>query len=242
MGDNLPDHIGIIPDGNRRWAAIKGVSKIEGHQAGADRMHQVVDNLIRLGVKYLTIWGFSTDNWNRDDDEVRSILNLLELWIKKDISWLHENNVRLRHIGRLRELPQSLQDAIKSAEAPTEHNSGMTLNLAFNYSGRAEIVDAVRRLIADRVPGELVDEAMVSRYLYTDGTPDVDLVIRTANELRLSNFMLWQTAYSEYYFSPVLWPDFDVVELEKAVKAYSDRHRRFGGDWRCFSDRLHNNS
>jgi len=230
MGDNLPGHIGIIPDGNRRWAAIKGVSKIEGHQAGADRMHHIVDNLILLGVKYLTLWGFSTDNWRRDKNEVRSIFNILELWIKKDSSWLHENNVRLRHIGRLHELPQSLQDAIKSTVDKTGHNSGLTLNLAFNYSGRAEIVDALRRLIADKVPQDLIDEAMVSRYLYTDGTPDVDLVIRTADELRLSNFMLWQTAYSEYYFSPVLWPDFDDVELEKALRAYSERHRRFGGD------------
>lgn len=229
MAGNLPSHIGIVPDGNRRWAAIKGVSKIGGYRAGADRMHQVVDNLIRLGVKYLTLWGFSTDNWKREEDEVHSIFNILELWIKKDSSWLHENNVRLRHIGRLRELPQNLQDIIESAVAKTSYNSGMTLNLAFNYSGRAEIVDAVRRLIADRVPGELVNEAIVSRYLYTDGIPDVDLVIRTADELRLSNFMLWQTAYSEHYFSPILWPDFDIVELQKALRAYSERHRRFGG-------------
>src|SRR4030042_1247933 len=119
MGDNLPGHIGIIPDGNRRWAAIKGVSKIEGHQAGADRMHQVVDNLIRLGVKYLTLWGFSTDNWKRDEDKVHSIMNLLELWIKKDTPWIHENNVRLKHIGQLRGLPQSLQETIISAVAKT---------------------------------------------------------------------------------------------------------------------------
>jgi len=230
MRDNLPGHIGIIPDGNRRWATIRGVPKIEGHQAGADKMHQVVDNLIRLGVKYLTVWGFSTDNWQRDEDEVRSIFNILELWIKKDSTWLHENNVRLRHIGRLHELSQSLQDTIKSAVDKTAYNSGMTLNLAFNYSGRAEIVDAMRRLVADRVSQDLIDEAMASHYLYTDGTPDVDLVIRTAGELRLSNFMLWQTAYSEYYFSPVLWPDFDVVELEKAIKAYGERHRSFGGE------------
>jgi undecaprenyl diphosphate synthase len=230
MEHNLPAHIGIIPDGNRRWAAINGVSKIEGHQAGADRMHDIVDNLIRLGVTYLTLWGFSTDNWKRDVDEVCNIMNLLELWIKKDTPWIHENNVRLKHIGRLHQLPHSLQETIISAVAKTGHNSGMTLNVAFNYSGRAEIVDALRRLIADRVPQDIVDEAMISRYLYTDGAPDVDLIIRTAGDLRLSNFMLWQTAYSEYYFSPVLWPDFDDAELEKALMAYSERHRRFGGE------------
>ena len=230
MTDNLPRHIAIVPDGNRRWAAMKGVPKIEGHQAGADRMHQVVDNLIQLGVKYLTIWGFSTDNWKRTSEEVQSLLMILQLWIEKDTPWLHENGVRLKHIGRLHELPQSLQDAIRLAVALTHYNSGMTLNLAFNYTGRAEIVDAVRRLIADGVPWELVDEQMVNHNLYTNGTPDVDLVIRTADEFRLSNFMLWQTAYSEYYFTPVFWPDFDRLELEKAIKSYNQRRRRFGGD------------
>jgi len=208
---------------------MKGLTKVEGHRLGAERMHQVVDALIPL-VKYLTVWGFSTDNWKRDDDEVRSIFHLLELWIRKDTPWLHQNNVRLKHIGRLPELPQGLQDAIKSAVALTRDNSGMTLNLAFNYSGRAEIVDALRCLIAEGLPCELVDEAMVSRHLYTDGTPDVDLVIRTAGEFRLSNFMLWQTAYSEYYFTEALWPDFDRLELEKALVAYRQRDRRFGGD------------
>jgi undecaprenyl diphosphate synthase len=230
MADSLPVHIGIIPDGNRRWAALKGKSQIEGHQAGADRMHQVVDNLIGVGIKYLTLWGFSTDNWKRDDCEVRSIMDLLELWIRQDTPWLHASNVKLKHIGRLFELPQGLQSALNSAVALTKQNTGMLLNLAFNYSGRAEIVDALRRIIADRVPEDMVDESMISRYLYTDHTPDVDLVIRTANELRVSNFMLWQAAYSEYYFSPALWPDFDVIELKKALAAYSERHRRFGGD------------
>jgi len=236
MVDNLPVHIGIIPDGNRRWAAAKGVPKIEGHRAGAERMHQVVEDLVKLGIGYLTVWGFSTDNWKRDDDEVCSIFDLLELWIRKDTPWLHQNNVRLRHIGRLYELPESLQDAVKSAVALTVQNSGMTLNLAFNYSGRAEIVDAVRRLIDS---GRLwepamscpqLDENLFSRYLYTDGTPDVDLVIRTAGEFRLSNFMLWQTAYSEYYFTEALWPDFNKEELDKALAAYTQRRRRFGGD------------
>ena len=230
MADNLPQHIAIIPDGNRRWAARKGVPNIEGHQTGADRMHNVVEWLIPLGIKYLTVWGFSTDNWKRTSDEVQSLFKVLQLWIEKDTPWLHENNVRLKHIGRLQELPVGLQEAIGQAVALTGHNSGMTLNLAFNYTGRAEIVDAVRRLIADGAPWELVDEQMVNHNLYMNGTPDVDLVIRTADEFRLSNFMLWQTAYSEYYFTPVFWPDFDAIELEKALKSYSERKRRFGGD------------
>jgi undecaprenyl diphosphate synthase len=209
---------------------MKGVPKIEGHRAGAERMHQVVDNLVHLGVKYLTVWGFSTDNWKRSQDEVADIFTLLQLWIEKDTPWLHENGVRLRHIGRFHELPQSLQGAISQAVALTSHNTGMGLNLAFNYTGRAEIVDAIRRLINDKVRGEQVDESLVRRYLYTDGMPDVDLVIRTADEFRLSNFMLWQTAYSEYCFTPVFWPDFDAIELEKALKSYSERKRRFGGD------------
>ena len=225
-----PAHIAIVPDGNRRYAQAKGIPRIEGHRAGAQRMHEVVESLVQLGVKYLTVWGFSTDNWKRDKEEVESIFALLGLWIQQDTPWLHANRVRLKHIGRLHELPPSLQCIINDALDLTKGNSGMTLNLAFNYTGRAEIVDALRRLIAEGLPWERVDEATVSRYLYTDGTPDVDLVIRTASEFRLSNFMLWQTAYSEYYFSPALWPDFDVVELEKALKAYSERHRRFGGD------------
>lgn len=224
-----PAHIAIVPDGNRRYAHDKGIPRIAGHRAGAQRMHEVVDNLIQLGVKYLTVWGFSTDNWKRENEEVDSLFSLLGLWIQQDTPWLHANGVRLMHIGRLQELPQKLQYTINQAMGITENNIGMTLNLAFNYTGRAEIVDAIRQLVAMPIPGELIDEAMVSRYLYTDGMPDVDLVIRTAGEFRLSNFMLWQTAYSEFYFTEALWPDFDKLELEKALVAYRERDRRFGG-------------
>jgi undecaprenyl diphosphate synthase len=228
--DNLPQHVALIPDGNRRWAAMHNLPALEGHRAGADRMHYVVDEFIRLGLKYLSLWGFSTDNWKRSDSEVLSIFTLLQLWIEKDTPWLNENRVRLKHIGRLHELPHGLQEAIRVAVALTAYNSGMTLNLAFNYSGRTEIVDAVRGLIADRVPCERIDEDLFSQYLYTNGIPDVDLVIRTADELRVSNFMLWQTAYAEFFFTPVFWPDFDKLELEKALAAYQQRRRRLGGD------------
>lgn len=230
MSNNLPNHIAIIPDGNRRWADMKGLPRLWGHKVGAERMHQVVDRLLQVGIKYLTLWGFSSDNWKRKDEEVQGLLNLLQLWIEKDTPWLHENGVRLRHIGHLYELPQGLQGAISQAGALTSHNPGMILNLAFNYTGRAEIIDAVNKLLSEWAHTDYINENQFSRYLYTDGIPDVDLVIRTAGEYRMSNFMLWQTAYSEYYFSNVFWPDFDAIELEKALKAYSERDRRYGGD------------
>ena len=228
-------HIGIIPDGNRRWATEHGVSPLEGHQRGAETMHTTVEHLIAQGIKYLTVWGFSADNWKRSDREVSNLFHLLTAWIEKDTPWLNSRGVRLRYIGRFQELPQDLQLPINKAMELTSENTGMTLTLAFNYGGRAEIVDAVRRLIdagipSHRIPPREIDETFFSRYLDTDGMPDVDLVIRTAGEIRLSNFLLWQTAYSEFYFTEVLWPDFDTKELEKALHVYSERRRRFGGD------------
>lgn len=231
---NLPTHIAIAPDGNRRWAKEQGVPALEGHQRGAEATHNVVDCLIGR-VQYLTVWGFSADNWRRSGSEINNLFHLLAAWIEKDTPWLNSRGVRLRHIGRLQELPRDLQVAINKAAELTSGNTGMTLTLAFNYCGRAEIVDAVRRLIdagipSHWIPPQEIDEKFFSRYLYTDGMPDVDLVIRTAGEYRLSNFLLWQTAYSEFYFSDVLWPDFDILELEKALKVYAERKRRFGGD------------
>ena len=227
-------HIALIPDGNRRWAKEHGLPALEGHIAGAEVMHTVVEHLI-TEVKYLTLWGFSTDNWRRSPDEVATIFQLTQEWIEKETPWLNSQGVRLRHIGRLQQLPDYLQLAINKAVELTSSNNGMTLTLAFNYSGQVEIVDAVRRLIdagipSHRIPPREIDESFFSRYLYTDGMPDVDLVIRTAGEFRLSNFMLWQTAYSEYYFTELLWPDFDTKELERALNTYSERKRRFGGD------------
>jgi len=227
---NMPNHIALIPDGNRRWAKLHDVPPLEGHQAGAKTMHRVVDYLANRGIKYLTLWGFSTDNWKRSHDEVSSLFQLLAGWIEGDAPWLNTNGVQLRHIGRFDEVPQFLQLAINKAVELTQNNNGMTLTLAFNYGGRGELVDAVRRLIDKGIPSHLVDEKRFSSCLYTNGMPDVDLVIRTADEFRLSNFMLWQTAYSEYFFTEALWPDFGVEELEKALKAYSERKRRFGGD------------
>ena len=192
-------------------------------------MHNVIDCLIGRQIKYLTVWGFSIDNWKRSQEEIASLFRLLARSIDRDTPWLNRHGVRLCHIGRIGSLPHSLQLAINYAVELTKNNTAMTLNLAFNYSGRAEIVDAVQRLLESPHPVGL-DEEVFSRYLYTDGMPDVNLVIRTAGEFRLSNFLLWQTAYSEFYFTPVLWPDFDTTELERALLSYSERQRHFGGD------------
>ncbi|MBA7636600.1 Isoprenyl transferase [subsurface metagenome] len=224
-------HVALVPDGNRRWAKEHRVPALVGHQRGAEAMHNVVDYLIDHQVRYLTVWGFSTDNRKRSEDEVKNIFNLLRLWIEKDTPWLYKEGVRLKHIGRLHELPSNLQDVMLTAEDLTRQNSGLTLNLAFNYTGRAEIVDTVRRIITDGPPiVASIDEGFIASYLDTSGMPDVDLVIRTAGEFRFSNFMLWQTAYSELYFTDLLWPDFTTEELEKALQNYSERKRRFGGD------------
>jgi undecaprenyl diphosphate synthase len=227
--NHIPIHVAIIPDGNRRWARKNGLPRLRGHEVGGDRMFQAVEHLMKLGVRFVTVWGFSTDNWKRKDDEVFSLFKLLESWINKITSWAQDNEVRLKYIGRLQELPDNLQNVIQKAITLTENNQGLTLNLAFNYTGRIEIIDAVNKLIAEH-PANQVDENTFSRYLYTGNTPDVDLVIRTAGEFRISNFMLWQIAYSEFYIASVYWPDFDTKELDKALAAYSERIRTMGGD------------
>ncbi|MBA7631764.1 Ditrans,polycis-undecaprenyl-diphosphate synthase ((2E,6E)-farnesyl-diphosphate specific) [subsurface metagenome] len=223
-------HIAIVPDGNRRWAQLHRIPDLEGHQAGADAMHRVVEQAIKSKLKYLTIWGFSSDNWKRDEAEVESLFQVLTQWLKKDAPWLNSEGVRLRYIGRFGELPQYLKPAIQRALALTLSNEGLTLTLAFNYSGRVEIIDAIHKWLSDATAPSYLDEAVFSHYLYTDGMPDVDLVIRTAGEFRLSNFLLWQTAYSEFYFTPVLWPDFKKSDFRKALSEFADRKRRFGGD------------
>lgn len=224
------NHIAIIPDGNRRWAKLHGVTALEGHRRGTEAMRAAVKYLLGHQIKHLTLWGFSQDNWRRSQEEVLSIFQLLAIWIEKETPWAHSQGVRLCHLGRLDQLPEYLRTAVMEAAAITKDNSRMVLNVAFNYTGRAEIVEAIQRLINENVPAASIDESMVSRYLYTNNTPDVDLIIRTAGEFRLSNFLIWQTAYSEYYFTPVLWPDFNEKELGKALAAYGQRKRRFGGD------------
>lgn len=225
----LPNHIAIVPDGNGRWAERRGLPRLSGHRAGADNMRRMVKYLNEYPIKYLTLYGFSTENWTRPEEEVRGLFQILEEFIDKCAQEIHERGVQLRHLGRLNELPQSLQLAIDRAVELTKNNTGMILNVAFNYGGRAEILDAVRRLLADRVKPQNIDEELFSSYLYSAGLPNVDLLIRTGDETRLSNFLIWQTAYSEYHFTTVLWPDFGKKDIDKALLSYSRRERRFGG-------------
>jgi len=225
----LPNHIAIIMDGNGRWAKQRGLPRLEGHQAGVENMRSAIEYFNKLQLKYLTLYGFSTENWSRPEEEIVGLLHLLEEIIDKETLKLHRRGVRLRHLGQLDRLPQNLQVAINRAVELTKNNTGLNLSFALDYGGRTEIVDAVRRLIAEGIPPEKIDEKLFNSYLYTAGLPEVDLVIRTGGELRISNFLIWQAAYSEYYFTPVLWPDFGKKEIDQALLSYSQRQRRFGG-------------
>ena len=224
----MPTHIAIIMDGNGRWAKQRGLPRLEGHRAGVENLRRVVEYFAEHQLKYLTLYGFSTENWRRPRGEIKGLLNLLREVIDWDTKKLHEKGIRLRHLGRLDGLPRLLQRRVKKAIELTRNNTGMTLSFAFNYGGRTEILDAVRRLVKEATPAEAIDEPLFNSYLYTRDLPDPDLIIRTGGEMRLSNFLLWQSAYSELYFTPVLWPDFDEEEIEKALIAYSKRERRFG--------------
>jgi undecaprenyl diphosphate synthase len=225
----LPNHIAFIMDGNGRWAEQRGLPRLEGHRAGIENTRSVIKCLGEYHIKYVTLYSFSTENWNRPKNEVNGLLKILGESIEKETAELHKNGVRLRHIGRLERLPQSLILAIEMAIELTKNNTEMTLSLAFDYGGRAEILDAVCNIIAKDTPPQDINEKLFNSYLYTADLPDVDLVIRTGGDLRISNFLLWQSAYSEYYFTKVLWPDFNAKEVEKALISYSRRQRRFGG-------------
>ncbi|MBN1693252.1 MAG: di-trans,poly-cis-decaprenylcistransferase [Dehalococcoidales bacterium] len=225
----LPQHIAFIMDGNGRWGERRGLSRLDGHRAGVKNIRPTIKSLHSKGVKYVTLYAFSTENWNRPADEVTGILNLVEEIMVVESQELHKNGVRLRHIGSLEGIPAKLQGLINDALKLTAANTSMTLGVAFNYGGRAEIIEAVRRIIQSGTKPAELNEKKFRDYLYTADFPDVDLVIRTGGELRSSNLLIWQTAYSEYYFTPVLWPDFNEEELEKALQAYSQRERRFGG-------------
>lgn len=225
----LPRHVAIILDGNGRWAEKRGLPRLSGHRAGVKNLRLILKALGKHGIEYVTLYAFSTENWNRPADEVNGLFGILTEVVGRETRELHKNGVRIRHIGRLEGLPEGVRKSIKKAVKLTENNQGMMLVVALNYGGRAEILDAMRRINEDKIPAGDIDENVFSQYLYTAGLPDVDLIIRTSGEMRTSNFLIWQSAYSEYYFTPVLWPDFDEAELEKALLAYSQRQRRFGG-------------
>lgn len=219
-------HLGIIMDGNRRWAREHGLPAFEGHRAGYGKVEEVAKWCQETGIKYLTLFAFSTENWQRSKDEVALLMQLLNLAFTKDIRKLHESNVRVRVIGKRQSLPEGLQKAIENAEALTEKNFGFNLNLAISYGGRQEIVDAFNRILKE--PPQAITEEVITRNIYTSGMPDPDLVIRTSGELRTSGFLLWQSAYAELYFTNKYWPEFSKEDFEAALGDFTDRQRRFG--------------
>jgi undecaprenyl diphosphate synthase len=225
----VPTHVAIIMDGNGRWALARGLPRLAGHRAGTENLRRIIEACVEFGVRYLTIYAFSTENWGRPMEEVQGLLRILEDVIDRELKELHEQGVQLHHIGRLDRLSQKLQRKVLHAIEYTRNNKRLVLNVAFNYGGRDEIVCAIQRIIEDGVkPGEVTND-LVNHYLFTAGAPDPDLIIRTSGELRGSNFLIWQGAYSEWYFTPTFWPDFDREELLRALQEYAQRERRYGG-------------
>ncbi len=224
----IPTHVAIIMDGNGRWATRRGQPRLAGHHAGTENIRRVLESAVEFGVKVMTLYAFSTENWGRPEDEVHGLLEILEDTIVREVPELNQNGVQLRHVGNLEGISDHMRQAVQSAVALTKGNDRIILNVAFNYGGRAEILNVVRRMLADHLTPEQVTEATFASYLYTAGLPDPDLIIRTAGEMRLSNFLIWQAAYAEYYSTPTLWPDFNQAEFYHALVAFSQRHRRFG--------------
>jgi undecaprenyl diphosphate synthase len=221
--------VAIIMDGNGRWAHQRGLSRMAGHRAGTENIRQVIERFADYGVRYLTLYAFSTENWNRPRAEVQGLMRILSRVIKRETRHFHENGIRLLHLGRLDGLSSRLQQQVLDAIELTKDNDRMTVCIAFNYGGRAEILDAARRLMANGMSPDGVDEGVFSSYLYTADIPDPDLIIRTAGEMRVSNFLLWQGAYAEFYCTDVYWPAFGSDNIDHALLAYSQRRRRFGG-------------
>jgi undecaprenyl diphosphate synthase len=228
--ERIPTHIGCVMDGNGRWAEARGLPRTEGHRKGEDALFEAVEGALELGVKWLTVYAFSTENWRRPPDEVRFLVNFNEDILVRRRAELHERGVRIRFVGRRDwRVPRRIIKRMDESVAMTEKNSRMTLTIAFNYGGRAEIVDAVRALVADKVPAKKIDERAIRSHLYDTEMPDPDLVIRTSGEYRISNFLLWELAYSELVFTDTLWPDFTREHLYDCVREFQRRDRRFGG-------------
>jgi undecaprenyl diphosphate synthase len=226
--EKTPAHVAIIMDGNGRWAQLRGLPREAGHRAGTENIRRVIERLCERNVRYLTLFAFSTENWRRPKHEVNALMRLPGMYLKREVRRLHEAGIQIRHIGHLEVLGARLQQQIRDAIELTQNNSRMTVSVAFNYGGRREIVDAVQRMLADGYRPDEIDEESISAHLDTAGLPDPDLIVRTGGEMRLSNFLLWQSAYAEYYCTGTLWPDFDEVEVDAALVAYSARSRRFG--------------
>lgn len=228
-GGRIPNHIAVIMDGNGRWARQRGLPRLAGHRAGTENIRAIVNEAHQIGVRFLTLYAFSTENWNRPSLEVQGLMQILSDFIDRETQNLHRQNVRLRHLGRLQGLTPLLARKVQQAVDLTCENTGLTLAIAFNYGGRLDIVDAVRDLVAQGVGADQITEEAISARLSTAGMPDPDLVIRTSGERRISNFLIWQAAYSEYWVTPVFWPDFRPEHLHQAVSEYGRRERRFGG-------------
>ncbi|SEQ00751.1 isoprenyl transferase [Flavobacterium urocaniciphilum] len=230
--DNLPKHLAIIMDGNGRWAKKQGMLRAFGHENGTKSVKVTVENCAKLGIEFLTLYAFSTENWNRPKMEVETLMKLLIGALKKELKTLQDNNIRLNAIGNIDSLPNSVKKELQEVILKTENNTRMTLTLALSYGARDEIINAVKN-ISEKVKNNIIstdaiDESIINQHLYTHNMPDVDLVIRTSGEHRISNFLLWQIAYAEFYFTEVLWPDFNEEELNKALISYQKRERRFG--------------
>ncbi|MBA2301192.1 MAG: isoprenyl transferase [Acidobacteria bacterium] len=227
--ERLPRHIAVIMDGNGRWAAQRHLPRVEGHRAGIDSVRDIVESSARVGIPVLTLYAFSVENWKRPITEVSTLMSLLKRYLRLELNTLLRNNIRFKVIGRFEELSPDVQTELKAAEDRTASNSGMQFNIALNYGGRAEIVEAARRMLASGVDPEALDEARFAGFLYTAGQPDPDLLIRTSGEMRVSNFLLWQIAYAEIWVTDTLWPDFRARHLLEAIIDYQKRDRRYGG-------------
>jgi undecaprenyl diphosphate synthase len=227
--DRLPQHIAVIMDGNGRWAAQRHLPRVEGHRAGIDSVRDIVESAARLDIRVLTLYAFSVENWKRPITEVSTLMSLLKRYLRLELNTLLRNNIRFRVIGREEELAPDVRGELKMAEEQTARNAGMLFNIALNYGGRAEIVEAARRAMASGMSPADLDEQHFSEFLYTAGQPDPDLLIRTSGEMRVSNFLLWQIAYAEIWVTDTLWPDFRKRHLLEAILAYQKRDRRYGG-------------
>ncbi len=229
--NNIPKHIGIIMDGNGRWAKKRNLPRSYGHKAGVEAIRRIIKECNRLGIKYLTLYAFSTENWKRPEDEVSALMGLLVEYLKKEFHELNKNQVVINYLGDISKLPLKCQEALVKAKESTKNNEGVVMNLALNYGGRAEIIEAINSFLRDH-DGEKnlkITEAALEKYLYTAGMPDPDIIIRPSGEQRLSNFLLWQCAYTEFWYSDILWPDFTEKDLQQAIIDYQNRERRFGG-------------
>lgn len=228
LPEKIPHHVAIIMDGNGRWAKERGKPRQEGHRAGTDNLRRILKASVEYGIKILTVYAFSTENWGRPTAEVNFLMRLIPTMLDRELEELHASGVQLRHIGHPEGLPARSRRRIAEAIEKTRYNDRLILNVAFNYGGRDELIDAIRRIIADGIPPEEVDETLINYYLFTCGQADPDLIIRTSGEFRVSNFLIWQGSYAEYFVTPKYWPDFDADELRNAIWAFAKRERRFG--------------